>query len=53
LHIAVKAGRVKRAEICEQCGRGDVPIQAHHPDYSQPLVVVWLCSQCHGKQHRK
>jgi hypothetical protein len=52
---SVKTGVLKRPEACERCG--DVPpprrLHAHHPDYSRPLDVVWLCSMCHGEEHRK
>jgi hypothetical protein len=26
---------------------------AHHPDYTDPLTVEWLCNSCHLKEHRK
>lgn len=46
---AVKTGKlVKRP--CEGCGN---PLaQAHHEDYEKKLDVRWLCSECHGKEHR-
>jgi hypothetical protein len=25
--------------------------QAHHPDYSKPLDVVWLCDDHHKQAH--
>lgn len=34
---------------CEKCGRLDT--EGHHEDYSQPLVVVWLCPPCHRRRH--
>lgn len=45
---AIRAGRLKR-EACFFCGSARA--QAHHPDYSKPLDVVWLCSACHHLQH--
>lgn len=36
---------------CERCGKQKS--EAHHPDYSKPLEVIWLCRQCHAKEHRK
>lgn len=47
---AVKKGKVIRAKFCSRCdafGR----IEAHHPDYSKPLEVVWLCRRCHSAIH--
>jgi len=26
---------------------GVMPTQSHHPDYSRPLEIVWLCPNCH------
>lgn len=35
---------------CEHCGSRDS--QMHHPDYAQPLKVIWLCRDCHLDLHR-
>jgi hypothetical protein len=50
---AVKTGRIQKAEICTCCGLKVNRLHKHHPDYSRPLDIVWLCSSCHGMQHRK
>lgn len=34
---------------CMECGSLDV--EGHHPDYSQPLSVVWLCKEHHQELH--
>jgi hypothetical protein len=48
----VQSGRIVKPHACQDCeARG--PVQAHHEDYSRPLDVMWLCTQCHGKRHRK
>jgi hypothetical protein len=36
---------------CEHCG--SVEVEMHHPDYDQPLQVVWLCRPCHQSIHRE
>ena len=41
-------GRLKRLP-CEVCG--EARSQAHHPDYSKPLEVVWLCQTHHKQLH--
>lgn len=45
---ALKCGRLTR-QPCEQCGSPES--EMHHPDYSQPLLVQWLCSRCHSLIH--
>ena len=47
---AIRNGSLVRKN-CSVCG--DKKSQAHHPNYNEPLNVVWLCSACHGKEHRK
>jgi hypothetical protein len=34
-------------ERCEGCGH-QKRLEKHHPDYSKPLLVVWLCKPCHA-----
>lgn len=47
---AIETGKITR-QPCEECGMS--PAQAHHEDYSKPLEVRWLCTRCHGLEHRK
>lgn len=39
------------AEKCEMCGAEAK--NRHHPDYSLPRVFISVCTECHGKLHRK
>jgi len=49
-HQAIKDGILIRPLICSKCG-STIRIQGHHVDYEQPLMVVWLCINCHGDEH--
>lgn len=44
---ALRDGWLRR-EPCYFCG-SDTDLEMHHPDYSQPLRIYWLCRQCHRK----
>jgi hypothetical protein len=35
-------------EPCQECGEA---AEMHHPDYSRPLKVVWLCRRHHLQLH--
>ena len=48
-HAIERHGMVKG--VCEVCGT-TVNVQGHHPDYSKPLEVVWLCAKHHQEVHR-
>ena len=50
LHWAVKTGKLERPIFCDQC-REIRKINAHHPDYTKPLEVIWLCHSCHKILH--
>lgn len=44
---AERDGKLTKPSLCEACG---LPkrIEKHHPDYSKPLLVMWLCKPCHA-----
>ena len=48
---ARKAGRLRPLYHCAECGPV-AKVEMHHPDYSKPLEVVWLCSPCHKRLHK-
>lgn len=44
--FAEKLGILSRPKECESC-RSRVRLERHHPDYSTPLRIWWLCPACH------
>lgn len=49
---AIAQGKMIRPTICSKCFL-EGSIEGHHPDYSKPLEVIWLCIECHNKEHGK
>lgn len=49
----IRAGLIKRKEVCEKCGSGKRVWAHHYHGYEKPywLAVVWLCFKCHLKAH--
>lgn len=45
----IQRGTLKRGP-CSTCGKEKS--DAHHPDYTRPDYIIWLCRQCHGEVHR-
>ena len=48
---AVKSGRLIK-QPCTICNT-TANVEGHHPDYSKPLYVIWLCKEHHDEEHRK
>ena len=46
----LKSGRLTRLP-CAVCK--DPKSEAHHPDYNEPLNVVWLCRKHHFAEHKR
>jgi hypothetical protein len=44
--IAVRRGQIPKSSTCQKCASGD-RVQMHHPDYSKPNEIQWLCFKCH------
>jgi len=47
-NVYQRRGKLRR-EPCAACGSPEA--QKHHPDYANPLIVVWLCRPCHTVLH--
>jgi len=47
---AIKAGKLIK-QPCIKCG--SKKSQGHHPDYSKPFEVIWLCHKHHHEIHRR
>ncbi len=45
---ALRIGKLVRPEHCESCKKKRFA-EAHHEDYSKPLTVRWLCTECHSE----
>lgn len=52
---AIRDGKLVRPDSCEHCGTSEKKIQGHHWSYLEEnwLDVLWLCTTCHGKEHRR
>ena len=37
---------------CEVCGSTE-NLERHHPDYSEPLMIMTVCRKCHNHIHRR
>jgi hypothetical protein len=48
-NVAKRRGHIV-SEPCRICGAA---AEMHHPDYSQPLLVQWLCRPHHLQLHRE
>lgn len=44
---ALKSGILKK----ELCYCGETKVEGHHPDYNEPLMVIWLCNKHHKHIH--
>lgn len=44
---ALRTGRLRRGK----CHCGSLRVEAHHPDYSKPLEVEWVCRKHHRAIH--
>lgn len=49
---AMLKGEIQRVDACSECGASGVRLEMHHPDYSLPKFVKWLCTKCHGITRR-
>src|SRR4051812_46611194 len=52
VNTALENGALCAPLSCQACGE-TTELEAHHDDYSKPLVVRWLCVPCHRTHHRK
>ena len=46
---AKKAGLLVPPSHCTFCK--NTRVVAHHPDYDDPLRVIWVCRKCHSQIH--
>lgn len=49
-HMRVKRQGIEK-QPCQYCGSRE-KIEMHHEDYDYPLLIIWLCHECHRKVTR-
>ena len=49
---ATTTGKLTKWAKCGDCGISHDRLHGHHDDYAFPLIVRWLCPQCHCKWHK-
>lgn len=49
-NVLVSRGKIAKLP-CRECGSSE-NLEAHHPDYTDPRRVVWLCRTHHKALHR-
>jgi len=51
---AVRGGKLQKKTLCEHCLL-EKKLQKHHWSYDEQhwLDVIWLCTSCHGKEHKR
>jgi hypothetical protein len=42
--------KIPKGQLCEDCNSKQAKIR-HHPDYSKPFKIVFLCAGCHLRRH--
>ena len=53
IRTAIERESINRPDCCDRCHRAHSRLNAHHEDYSQPLLVEWLCPSCHVTTHKQ
>lgn len=52
LKSARRSGSIRPPDKCEKCSR-QTTLHGHHPDYSNPDEIIWLCPKCHRREHTR
>lgn len=50
IQYQVSRGYIIPPTLCQKCKQKLVQC-SHHPDYSKPLKVYWICDECHMRIH--
>lgn len=50
VNMRLKRGTAERPKNCQSCGV-EKRLDSHHPDYSHPDLVLFLCRSCHMRSH--
>ena len=48
-HNKVQCIKIPRRTKCKYCN--NLAIEKHHPDYTKPKLIVFVCKKCHTKIH--
>lgn len=50
VRYSLKTDKLQKPKCCEMCDQ-ELPLEAHHHDYTKPSDVTWLCKRCHTDEH--